>query len=354
MSYNLEALHNLYVHKITVKNNLQAQRKKLTKQKKCTKSESNDLVNCISKLNNEYSSILDSVDEYMLDNIEIISIIGTNEEISKELYNNYVKKYFSTVAQLHIQESTNCPICGIYNWVEIKKSDTTVCVDCGFVKSAHAQVVSYEKSLELKMRGKKGGYSKSKSLCEFLDYVQLRKKVLITNGEENNILIKLKDIKPEKLNINLVQTAMQILGYSHLYNDKYYIYYLITGDKVELSKGTRIQIERHFFQMQKAFELLRKKHGRINIFIYKYSTKKIAELILFKLKNPKYMPLTKPLIDVSYPDVNDLSEVKESELVKLLKIIPHPIVQSFENLYKYDAFWEQVCFYLGWKFESSF
>jgi hypothetical protein len=360
MSYNLRSLHQLYLHKIQTKKELKDKLKELNEK---GLNESNEKMQLEQKLETQYKNVVETADEYNLQNIDLISILydkDPNFHVDKEIYNDYVKRYFNHEVNLlkyNNQLQSSCEVCEMNNWIEDTKTDNFICLQCGMAKPANRVVVSYEKGLELKIQQKKNSYSKSKSLTEFLDYLQLKKTISTTTEEEKKIKSKLSHIPKEKIYVKLVQSAMQKLALNHLYNDKYYMFYRITGKKIHLSPGTERQIQFHFFLEQKAFEILKKKHERMNIFLYKYSVKKIIELILFKLQNPGYKPLVSPKINIENQyseEVNNLSEVVEQELVNMINIIPQPIIMSFDNLWKYDLFWRTVCQYLGWRFISSF
>ena len=360
MSYNLQSLHSLYIIKIKTKKELQNKVDNLNK-KELNVQEQNELDQALIKLQTQYKNVLSSIEEYTLQNLNLISLIyEENFNCTNEIYNDYVKKYFNDDVNTLKEKNeiktqfSNCPDCGINNWVENTKSDDYICLNCGFAKSANRVVVTYEKGLELKSRGKKNGYSKSKSLQEFLDYLQLKKAIGLSKDEEKKITDKLIHIKKERITVNLIQSAMQKLKLNKQYNDKYYMYHMITGKKISLSNETEKKIQFFFHYEQKAFELLKGSHHRINIFLYKYSVKKIIELMLFNMSNPEYKPVTEATIDMSYPNISDLSNVNENELYDMVKIIPVPIIMSFENLAKYDKFWCRVCLVLGWKFISSF
>lgn len=360
MSYNLQSLHLLYLDKIKKKNQLQKLLINNKNDKNQTHQQKDELNDAKDKLQTQYKNVMDCVDQYTLDNLNLISILydQPDKPITDEIYNNYVKKYFNYEVKLLSNSHVNpdsCINCNATNTlIENIKGDQFICIDCGSSTTAHRVVTSYEQTLEIKSTTKKNGYSKCKSLHEYLDYIQLRKPETVTKEEEKQIVDKLKHIDISRITINLIQSAMQLLKFNYLYNDKYFIYFVLTKKKITLSPGTEKQIHFHFFLVLQAFDVFKNDHDRMNIFLYKYSVKKIAEILLFKLKNPNYKPVKKPEIEMNFPNTDDLSEVVEKELTDMINIIPHPIIKSFDNLFKYDCFFKKICSYLGWKFISSF
>lgn len=347
-SYNIVSLHNIYLEKIQTKERLQAQLLAIPKDQPL-------LLQPIQTKLRQYEDVQESMDEYHLNNVRLILLLNGDENVPDDIYNDYVKRYFPTeTKQVATEENQKnkklqCHSCGGFIFVLNTQNDENVCQQCGITEVAHQKVCSYERALELRLGGKKAGYSKSKSLGEYLDYIQLRKRQGIPMVDENKIIELLQGFEKHRIDVKLIHSCMRMLKLSKYYGDKYFLFEKLTGRKITLSPGTERQLYAHFFLEQRAFTQLQRE-GRIkrwNIFVYRYSVCKIAQLIVFKLSNPEYHD------KVDEECTRDLKEVVKLELENLLDIIPQPLVESVETLELYDTYWHMICTINGWKYLSS-
>ena len=165
MSYNIESLHNIQVDKILTKKRLHHQ---------LTAATDDSLILKITNKLKQYEEVTETMEEYHLNNLELIMLLDNKEtNVPDEMYNDYVKRYFvkenKPVETDGDRESsdTRCESCGGNVFILITKSDDKVCQQCGATEVAHQKVCSYERSLELRLSGKKVGYSKSKCKRRF-------------------------------------------------------------------------------------------------------------------------------------------------------------------------------------------
>lgn len=363
MSLNFRSLHNLYLSRIQERQEIHNDILRLQEITEITKKQSLELKKLQASLKEEKFNLVDKND-YMLDVFPLIEKVEEGSDINDHEYREFCQKYFPE----DIRELTGkrkkteptmqrCCYCSSILSTTDTKADTTICQNCGTCTAANQQIPSWEKIISIRPR--KSKYAKAKSLMEYLDYMQLRKKQKIEESAIQELKKKMRHIPPNNLDVKTVKTAMQQLGLSKFYTDKFYVFYLITGKKVCLSKETEEQIHSLFYLEQFAFNYLQQSQiiDRKNIFLYGFSVFKLVELILFKLKNPEVAAY---LLTTAHPNApkqsakaGDVSEVVKEELEFLLAIIPVPVVEADHNLEKYDVKWKCICGFLGWKFIPS-
>lgn len=365
MSLNFQSLHNIYFSRIQEKQQINADILRLEEMSSLTKKETLDLKKLKDLLQEKKFANLVENTEYMLDALPLIQK-SEEEGINEYEYASFCRKYFAE----DIHELTGkridthkepliqtCSYCSSRISFTDTKEDEIICQNCGTCIAANQQIPSWETIINIRPR--KSKYAKAKSLMEYLDYIQLRKKPKIEESAIINLKKKMAHIPVNKLDVKTVKTAMQQLGLSKFYTDKFYVFYLITGKRVNLSKETEDQIHSLFYLEQFAFGYLQHKKviDRKNIFLYGFSVYKLTELILFKLKNPDIVEYLLTTAHANAPkqsiQAGDVSKTVESELKFLLAIIPVPVVEADHNLEKYDIKWKCICEFLGWKFIPS-
>ena len=365
MALNFQSLHNIYISNL---NNKQKVEIDLNNFRINSENHSNaDRVRVQlleNSLENKYKHLV-SENEYMLDVLTLIDKTEKGIKLDDDEYKTYCQKYFPKYKELlHVSNSknnntavqTHCPICITGSIGTDIKTDSFICENCGHCIPANNLMPSWETIINLRT-SRKSGYTKSKSLIEYLDYVQLRKKIALENKDIQSLKDKMCYISPYLIDVKTIHTAMRQLSLSRFYNDKFYIYFLLTGNKVVLSTKTEKCILQHFYLEQFAFNYLKenKMVDRINIYVYRFSVVKLAEIILFKIRNPKITAFLKSTANALCPEIPEvkLEEVSENELEALIEIIPTPIVESDENLIIYDNSWLLLCGFIGWKFIPS-
>lgn len=363
MTLNFQSLHNIYMSQLNEKNQIINDLKKFQQVKNISNAEKNRIESLQNLLKTKYNHLNEN--EYILSVLPLIEKVEKNISPSPAEYKTYCQRFFPENKELSletlknetkIKDEKHCPICTHNNFRTDRKSDTFICKNCGHCITANNSLPSWERTFELKMP-KKTGYSKAKSLIECLDYLLLRKKITIEKTDIEKLKDKMKHISKDLLDVKTIHLAMRHLNLSKHYNDKYYIYFLLTGRKTILSEKTEQCILQHFFLEQTAFAYLKEKKQlqRVNIFVYRYSIYKLAEIILFKIKNPKISDFLSLSANekINKSNIIDLKEVNKNELEELIDIIPKPIVESDQNLQIYDASWKIICEFNGWQFIPS-
>jgi hypothetical protein len=365
MALNFQSLHNIYISKLNEKKKVETDLNNFrTSTTPPTNADKVRIELLENSLESKYKHLVPE-NEYMLDVVTLIDKTEKGIKLNDDEYETYCQKYFSDNAEELIYtpknsekatSSNRCPICTSDSFGTDTKADSYICKNCGHCVPANNALPSWETTINLRT-SRKSGYTKSKSLIEYLDYLQLRKKVTLENEDIERLRDKMCHIPPDSLDVKTVHIAMRHLGLSKFYNDKFYVYYLLSGQKVSLSKKTEECLLQYFYIEQFAFNYLQQNGAldRINIYVYRFSVVKLAQIILFSIRNPKIVAHLKSKANplCPKPPEVDLAEVNEKELEFMMDIIPTPIVESDDNLEIYDSSWKLVCEFSGWKFIPS-
>lgn len=365
MALNFQSLHNIYISKLNEKKKVETDLNNFRDNiENHTNADKVRIQLLESSLENKYQHLRPE-NEYMLDVLTLIDKTEKGIKLNEDEYETYCQKYFPDNAEelVYTPKPKNletikkhCPMCTSSSFGTDTKADSYICKNCGHCVPANNALPSWETTINLRTP-RKSGYTKSKSLIEYLDYLQLRKKVALENEDIQRLRDKMQHIQPHLIDVKTIHIAMRHLGLSKFYNDKFYVYFLLTGNKVSLSKTTEKCVLQHFYLEQFAFNYLQQNKliDRINIYVYRFSVVKLAQIILFKIQNPKVSEFIKSTANSSCPIAPevDLAEVNADELQFMIDIIPTPIVESDENLEIYDTSWKLTCEFNGWKFIPS-
>ena len=138
----------------------------------------------------------------------------------------------------------------------------------------------------------------------------------------------------------------------------YLLFHQLTGKKVIIDKNTEKIVHYLFFLVKNAFSELQDEDviERTNIFIYKYSIFKLLEIIIYLvnavLKNEISIFLVKDEEEEEENKYNifcniltreKLRNVNTKQLKVAISMIPYPVIESQENLIKYDVDWKNIC-----------
>lgn len=365
MALNFQSLHNIYISQLKEKDKVKLDLNNFQVKENNSSADKVRIELLENSLKNKYNHLV-SENEYMLDVLTLIDKTEKGIKLNDDEYETYCQKYFPNNAEelVYATKPKNpenkiqyCKICASNSFGTDIKADIHICKNCGHCIRANNQLPSWETTINLRT-SRKSGYTKLKSLIEYLDYIQLRKKISLENEDIQRLRDKMQHIPHWSLDVKTVHIAMRHLGLSKFYNDKFYVFFLLTGKKVSLSKKTEECILQHFYLEQFAFNYLRENAllDRINIYVYRFSAVKLAQIILFKIRNPKISAFLKttanPLSPNQGPQV-DLADVVEEELEFMISIIPTPIVESDDNLEIYDKSWKLISEFNGWKFIAS-
>jgi ribosomal protein L37E len=316
--------------------------------------------------------------EYMFDMMELEKVktdTSLDDDAQNTFYYDFVRKHFSntldkkTLAlikrgglderQFQIKRQKEnmlrCESCNSENNFSCTKQNLVICADCGFCLDAMITVPSWQQEKDLPK--KKSGYTKQKTMSEALDYFLCRKKCTVNNETIMRLRCKLEHICIDHLTIKMLKSAMKELGMNKVYIQMYLLFHQLTAKKVVIDPDTEKIVHYLFYLVKNAFSDLRdeKVIERTNIFIYKYSIFKILEIIIYfveaVLKNQVivYLSLNEEKKEGEFNIFGNiltrekLRKVDTAQLKQAINMIPYPVIESQENLIKYDQDWKQIC-----------
>ena len=367
---NIDSLHNWVMNKITEKNT------SLKVIDNC--QDGKEKVKLLKMFDKKFRHLPDESD-YLFDMMELEQMKANpnlDEDEQNTHYYDFVRKHFSntldkqTLAlikrggldekQFQIKKQKErmirCHSCNSDKSFTCRKQNLVICADCGFCLDAMIAVPTWQQEKDLPK--KKSGYTKQKTMSEALDYFMCRKKCTVSNEMIMRLRCKLEHISIDHLTIKMLKGAMKELGMNKVYIQMYLLFYQLTGKKVVLDTDTEKIIHYLFYLVKNAFSELRDEKivERTNIFIYKYSIFKLIEIIIYLvkavLKNQVSIYLVQEEEDEEEGKYNifgniltreKLRKVNTRQLQQANSMIPYPVIESQENLIKYDQDWYNIC-----------
>ena len=328
--------------------------------------------------------------DYMFDimKLEKIKTEQTNEDEKNDYYYDFVTRHFSNTLDAETfelikrggldetqfqlkkerEKMIRCKFCESETFLmRCVKQNLMICRDCGTCVDAMIALPTWEQ--ERDMPKKKTGYTKQKTMSEALDYLLCRKKCTVENDKILQLRYKLQHIPIEYLTIKMLKSAMKELSMNKVYIQMYLLFFQLTNKKVSLDMPTEKILHFLFYLVKEAFSELRVEGviKRTNIFIYKYSIFKILEIIIylvdmvcFKKRLSVYLVVDD--VDGERNDKNifqnaltrsKLAEVNVAQVKYAVTMIPYPVIESQENLIKYDEDWRNICTRCNFPFFES-
>jgi hypothetical protein len=326
---------------------------------------------------------LPNENEYMLDVVILQTNIESedNGDEKNMIYYKFVKKHFVNVLDNETlsgirrgclderqfqkkemaKQINRCQSCeSEKNLLACTKQNTLVCTECGISVDSMILIPNWEQEKELPK--KKSGYTKQKTMSEALDFFLCRKKMNVPPAKLNLLKAKVEHIPLEYLTIKMMKSAMKELNMSKYYIQMYLIYKALTGKMVTLAPDGEKIIHYLFYLQKDAFSDLRAEGeiDRTNIFVYRYSICKNLEITIHLANLVRSNKPTSALYLVEDDEEDDegnvtssiykniltrrkLRDVNIDELNYALRMVPSPIIESPENLMKYDHDWAKIC-----------
>lgn len=367
---NIDSLHNW------VMSMLEEKRKSVTTLQNCSDEKERKKLEImfIKKFRN-----LPVESEYLFDimKLEKIKTIEMDEDEKNEYYYDFVRRHFSNTLDIETLELIKrgglneaafqikkerdkmyrCKSCKSDNFlISCTKQSLMICGDCGTCLDDMNHLPSWEQERDIPR--KKSGYTKQKTMNEALDYFLCRKKCTVDNDKIIQLRYKLNHIPQEYLTIKMMKIAMKELSMNKVYIQMYLLFFQLTNKKVDLDMSTEKILHFLFYLVKEAFSELRIDGiiKRTNIFIYKYSIFKLLEIILYLFDTVCVKKQTSVFLVVDDDDDDDkphnfqnnltpskLAKVNTAQVKYALTMIPYPVIESHENLIKYDTDWSCIC-----------